>query len=351
MFVNGLSSDASLHMIKFHAMGCTMGAWVATEDHRYAVDRLNLVRVWMKLVDQILSRFNPDSELSRLNEYSILPPVVSKLLWDALEWALDAAQLTGGLIDPTIMPALLNAGYEKDFSTLKHNSHGLPGGSLPWVEICYPGTDGDCRLGTSGSGWRMIERNPIHRTVSLPPDIRLDLGGTAKGWAAARAVEMLAPLGPSLVNAGGDLAVEGFYPADNGWIIGIKAPSSHYLPETSNNLLAVLKIGSCGVATSGIDYRWWIRYGKRMHHLIDPSTYQPTSTDLLSASVIAPNAAKADLYASVVIILGLEKGMAFLEGDPELEGLLVDKNSRCWESTGFGSYVSSPVNDLHGVNG
>ncbi|MBN1264064.1 MAG: FAD:protein FMN transferase [Anaerolineales bacterium] len=297
----------------------------------------------MDLVDKTLSRFNPESELSRLNEYTVIPPVVSRLLWDALDWALTAAEITDRLYDPTVLNALLDAGYDRDFSELQQEQSGLPVLSMlpdPFMLHNEPGR------GSEVGGWRLVERDPVDRTVALPSILKLDLGGTAKGWAADRALQMLAPLGPSLVNAGGDVAVSGSYPDDTGWKIGIRVPYGYPGSDHMKGPLAVLQTGTCGIATSGIDYRWWNHKGSRNHHLIDPSTQQPAVTDLLSASVIAPDVARADLFASVVMILGMEQGAAFLEAHTDFEGLLVGMDGTCWQSSGLHSILYEPVREL-----
>ncbi len=303
-----------MHQIAFQAMGCKMGAWVLSTNTALAQERLNMVRFWMTLVDATLNRFRSESELSRVNALPAIPMRVSPLLWDTLTFALRSAQETDGLYDPTVLDALIAAGYDRDFDTLNSDETTAEEPTLARYT------------------WRDIECDPLTRMVMLPPGVRLDLGGTAKGWAAARAADLLAPLGPCLVNAGGDLAVRGSPPALQGWPIGVADPNH------ANGLLANLLVRDRGVATSGVDYRRWTRAGIEQHHIIDPHTHHPAATDLRTATVIAPDAAQADLYALVVMILGRKGGLAFLQAHPDLEGLLVDQDGRCWPTVGMASY-------------
>jgi thiamine biosynthesis lipoprotein len=307
--------EAQMHSLTFRAMGCAMGAWVLTADSDLAQERLNLVRTWMTLVDKTLTRFHPGSELMYLNVRPATPVRVSSLLWDALTVALHAAQEIEGRYDPTIFDALLAAGYDRDFDEIATVGDAPEMPELPRYT------------------WRDIARDPITRTVTLPPGLHLDLGGTAKGWAATYAAGMLASLGPCLVDAGGDLAVRGAPPGLDGWSVGVAAP------DNEDKLLAHLVVKDCGVATSGVDYRRWRRGGVEQHHIIDPRTQRPAATDLRTATVIAPDATQADLYALVVMLLGREQGLAYLQAHPGLDGLLVDNENRQWLTPGMSAYL------------
>jgi FAD:protein FMN transferase len=186
---------------------------------------------------------------------------------------------------------------------------------------------------TVPSRWRLVERDPIHHTVTLPPGLHLELGGTAKGWAAARAADMLVSLGPCLVDAGGDLAVRGGLPGTDGWPIGVADPDDDEAP------LATIIVRDRGVATSGVDYRRWISNGVVQHHIIDPRTGYPAATDLRTATVVAPDAATADLYALVVMVLGRAPGLVLLDKHADLDGVLVDQAGRRWQTSGMGRYL------------
>jgi len=308
--------EPQLHHVEFRAMGCQMGAWVLTGDAVCARERLNLVGAWMTLVDTTLSRFNPLSELSRLNAQPALPVRVSPLLWDALTVALDAARATDGLYDPTVLDGLEAAGYDRDFAVVADSD--VPAAAVP--SPCYT--------------WRDIQCDPLTRTVTLPLGLRLDLSGTAKGWAAARAADMLASLGPCLVDGGGDLAVRGALPGLDGWPIGVADP------DHPDAILAQLTVQDCGVATSGVDYRRWRRGTVEQHHIIDPRTRRPAATDLRTATVVAPDATQADLYALLVVLLGRERGYTLLAAHPDLEGLLVDCEGQRWLTPGMAPYMA-----------
>jgi thiamine biosynthesis lipoprotein len=133
----------------------------------------------------------------------------------------------------------------------------------------------------------------------------------AKGWAADLAVRRLSAHGAALIDAGGDIAVHGEWP------IGVADP---FEPDRD---LAVLRIRDRGVATSGRDLRRWMRGGAWQHHLIDPRTGLPATTDVLRVTITAPTAQEAEAAAKAVLILGRREGLKWLKRRPGLGALLV----------------------------
>src|SRR4051794_22025676 len=154
-------------------MGCQMSALVASADVAAATARLEAVERLIRSFEARLSRFQPDSELCRLNARAGHVTRVSRTTGRVLRLALRAAHATGGLFDPTIIDALEAAGYDRDFTTLA-----TQGDPVVWPES--PRAD-----------WRTIRLIPHARIARLPVGLRLDLGGIAKGWAADRAAALL----------------------------------------------------------------------------------------------------------------------------------------------------------------
>jgi thiamine biosynthesis lipoprotein len=148
--------------------------------------------------------------------------------------------------------------------------------------------------------------------------MRIDLGGIAKGYIIDRAVTFLKEKGmqSGIVEAGGDLRIWGNHPNRDKWKIGIKHP------RKPNALIGVLNTTAISVATSGDYERFFMKDGKRYHHLLNPKTGYPAS-DCISVTIVSENALLADAYATSVFILGPEKGMQFIEGKPGIEGLIL----------------------------
>jgi thiamine biosynthesis lipoprotein len=155
------------------------------------------------------------------------------------------------------------------------------------------------------------------RTICLPPGTQLDFGGVAKGWAAHQTVERLKASGPALMNAGGDIAISGPRLNDEPWLVGISNP---FEPEQD---IVTLHLHGGGVATSGKDRRRWMRGDILSHHIIDPRTGRPATTDILTATVIAPTTMEAEAAAKSVFLLGSEAGLDWLESDSALAAVLV----------------------------
>ncbi len=304
-----------MEQLAFRAMGSHMLA-ILDRDGPDAAARLAAVPVWFEAWEQALSRFRPDSELSRLNRAAGQTQPVSPVFGAVLRAALRAARRTGGLITPTLLTALEAAGYDRSFDD-------LPAGDRP-ARAPAP---------ADPQAWRGIVYAPRPRVVHVPPAVRLDFGGIAKGWAANQAAARLAAAGPALVDAGGDIAVSGPRRDRQAWPIGVADP------RAPNQDLLMLAIRRGGVATSGRDYRRWQQGGLWRHHILDPRTAQPALTDVISATVVGPTAEAAEVAAKAALILGSREGLAWIEVRPELAALLVLDNDRVVTSRRFSRYV------------
>lgn len=293
-----------MQSIAFHAMGCQMHAFLDS-DADAAATTLRAVPRWFGEWERTLSRFRSDSELSTLNRRAGEGWMnVSRTLWDVVNEAITAARLSDGLVTPGVLAALEAAGYDRDFTQ-------IAGGVSARSQASPP----------PRSDWRAIRLDPQRQAVALPPGMRLDLAGVAKGWAATRAVQRLAAHGPALVDAGGDIAVRGARADGTPWAVGIANP---FQPDEP---LDIVLLAHGGVATSGRDVRRWRQGDAERHHLIDPRTGAPATTDVLTATVIAPSLLEAEVAAKVVIILGSEAGMAWLAVRPWLAGLIVTETN------------------------
>jgi thiamine biosynthesis lipoprotein len=304
-----------LQTTTFRAMGSEITLGLISGELASAAPWLATGRALVETAEAHLSRFLPESELSRLNARAGQPVVVSPLLYQAIAAALDGARRTAGLYDPTILDALEAAGYDRSFAA-------------PLADVAPTAP-----LVAPAASWRDIQLHPAARAVTLPPGLRLDLGGVAKAWTAERVADRLAPYGPCLVDAGGDVAVRGCLPGQAGWPIGVTDPRQ---PDTD---LALLLLQDRGVATSGIDYRRWQRGGEQQHHIIDPRTRRPAATDLLTATVVAADAAEANLHALVALLLGARAGLAYLQRQRGADGLLVRQDGHLVTTAGFERYV------------
>jgi FAD:protein FMN transferase len=300
---------------QFRAMGCHMLAVIDCDDTP-AVAQLAEVPGWFEAWEQQLSRFRADSDLSRLNAAGGHSAVVPPALWEVLGVALDAARQSEGLVQPTILAALEAAGYDRSFDELAPAMAGAP-------------------LPAHASDWGALKLDGRTNTVTLPAGVRLDLGGVAKGWAADQAAHRLAEAGPALVDAGGDISVSGSMADGSPWPIAIANPFA--LDES----LGLVLLARGAVATSGRDYRRWMRGGVEQHHIIDPRSGQPAQTNILSATIVAPDGPLAEMAAKVALILGSRVGLAWLDARPTLAGLLVLEDGRILRSRRMEAYLDT----------
>ena len=265
----------------FPALGTTASV-VVTESHRIG-DAEALLHAELDAIDAACSRFRPDSEISRLHESAGSEVTVSPLLADALAAALRAGRLTGGLVDPTVGTAVRDLGYDRDYDAIDRDD-----------PIAVP-------LPRPAPGWWRVALDQVNRTVLLPRTVRLDLGATAKAFAADRAaVRIAAQIGGGvLVNLGGDVRVAGPAPGD-GWRIGI-ADDHRALDEEPR---ATVTIRSGGLATSSTTCRTWRRAGRSMHHIVDPRTGDLPEPAWRTATVAAASCVDANTASTAAIVLG-----------------------------------------------
>jgi thiamine biosynthesis lipoprotein len=251
-------------------------------------------------LEHVFSRFRPDSELSRLN--AARRAIVSRELFDVVEAALVARELTGGRFDPTVHNALVAAGYDRTFDAV-----GSAAAAQPPASCC-------------GAVWTDAEA----RHVELAAGVRLDLGGIAKGYIVDRLCDLIEPCGPCLVNAGGDLAVRGLH-AGEPWPVAVELAGGSM----------VVTVAEGALATSGVDRRRWIQGGAEQHHLIDPRTSRPAETDLLRVTVAAATAIEAEVWAKALLLAG-ETAAAAEAAALELPCVLVTADGRVRLEGGLG---------------
>ena len=282
-------------------MGTTISMLLPTDGAEAGVQiARDLFAEW----EQVLSRFIPESELSRLNEQAGTPVAVSDLLYTVLATALTAAQASAGVYDPALLDQLVKIGYDRTFDAI----------AAVDFDPIIPGEP--------GGRWRGIKVNPIYREVTLPAGVKLDFGGIAKGMAVDAALERLRQSGisPAMINAGGDLAVTGLPPSEDTWLIAVPGQERYWS----------LPLHHGAVATSGIAHRHWRQGNTLRHHLLDPRTGLPAQSDLWSVTVVADRCEQAEVAAKVAFILGPRSGADFLRKH-RIAGLLIHENG-AWET-------------------
>ena len=258
----------------------------ATDDGSDSAAR---VRDLIETFDRELSRFKPASQLSALNASSEAEVSVSPLLLNLVESALWAARSSNGLIDPTVIDQLESIGYAETLS-------GATPASLEHALESAPARRAARAADTPA--WKSISSNRDALTVTRRPGVRIDSGGVGKGLAADSAAVLLADRSRFCVSAGGDLRIGGPDSMINPYPVTIEDPFG-------GEPLTTIKVGSGGLATSGLGSRIWQREdGSYAHHLIDPSTGESAWTGLVQVTALAPTALEAETLSKRVLLGG-----------------------------------------------
>jgi thiamine biosynthesis lipoprotein ApbE len=245
-----------------------------------------LVERELAAIDRACSRFREDSDLARVNDAGGRAVRVDALLIEALRVAMRAAELTDGDVDPTLGAALELAGYDRDWRLLAEPRDDIA--ARPLIVRAHV-----------RSGWQTIELDTEHRTVRVPSGIRLDLGATAKAWAADRAAQAVAYAtgAGTLVSLGGDMATCG-EPPTGGWRVRVTDDHRSDLSAPGQTVSIV----SGGLATSSTAVRRWRHQGHTRHHIIDPATQAPVADTWRTASVAAADCVDANIASTAALV-------------------------------------------------
>jgi thiamine biosynthesis lipoprotein len=259
---------------QFPAMGTQVEVWSDEDD-------FEPVRAWFEQVEQVCSRFRPESEVSRLNRDPAPVRAVDGILEAVIQAGSRALELSGGLVDIGVGSAVKAWGYDRSFETV---------------------TDLASAPETSGLGAWRLDGARLHRSRG----VSLDLGGVAKGWASDRAVERETA---AVVSAGGDL--RSAHPDTVASVV-----------DPSGDVVARVHVGRGALATSSTARRRWRVGDTEVSHLIDPRTMEPVDSPVISATVLADTAVDAETGAKSVLLLGVD-GLAWAAEQSWIDAALV----------------------------
>ena len=275
----------------------------------------------LRELEALWSRFLPDSDVTRANRAAGSPVQVHDDTLAIVRRAIDGWQQTTGRFDITTLPALLEAGYTR--STVDD-------ALAPTVP------------GSRGGACGLLQLDYSNRTLTVPAGSAIDLGGIGKGFAADIVAEELVEAGAvgALVNMGGDIAVQGRPGNDPVWFLGIDDPMHDPAPGDALRHIAIFRLETGGVATSGTTIRRWTRPdGTAAHHVIDPATSAPSNSSVLTATVIASDAATAEVFATSAMMLSGTAAVAMLDG-LGLAGLVITDDGHVRRTATLKDYES-----------
>ena len=272
-------------------------------------------------LDRMMTDYDPESELMRLCRQPINTPVrLSEDLFAVLDDSLKIAKASDGAFDPTIGPVI------RQWRRARRQE------ILPTLE--------QIQRAQKSVGWQKLVLNPTNQTVTLlAPDMQLDLGGIAKGYAADKALAELKAHGVSkaLVAASGDIAAGDAPPGEKGWRVSIGTPYS------GSALLKKFLLSNAAVSTSGDAEQFVVVGGKRYSHIVNPHTGIGL-TNHLQVSVIGLNATATDALATTLCVLGAERGFALVNAQSQTAAIIL-----CHENGILEMKTSRPKMNLPGV--
>ncbi|MBF0623037.1 MAG: FAD:protein FMN transferase [Magnetococcales bacterium] len=279
-------------------------------------------------VDAALSRHQPKSEVSHINTLARgeFHPISDELA-ELMAQALAITDQSENTFDAGLLPLITLWGFSQE-----------PPPTLPPQadEIAF-------WLKQRPTPGIILQKKPKadaigHEIKLVNLAVGLDLGGIAKGYAIDRATETLQAEGiqNALINAGGDLRVLGSKGA-RPWKIGIQHPRSPSRVIAVSNL-----VGPRAMVTSGDYERVFFHQDIRYHHILDPSTGEPSRSDVISVSVQADNATLADALSTTLFVMGLEKGLALLEHYENVDALFIHEDASYYQTKGFKAQWMGP---------
>jgi thiamine biosynthesis lipoprotein len=252
-------------------------------------------------LDDIMSDYQADSELMRLCEQPVgIPVSVSADLFTVMHKAEKVSELSDGAFDITVGP------YVR-FWRFARKKKVLP-------------TRAEIATAAKSVGYKKLRLDPHKSTVTLlAPNMRLDLGGIGKGYAADQAMRVLKGRGidRALVAASGDIAIGDPPPGQRGWKVGISG-----MTTATNEPPRTLSLHNCGISTSGDTEQSVEIGGVRYSHIVDPSTGLGL-TQRIQATIIGPDATTTDGLDTTVSILGIKRGLALVDSLPGVSALIV----------------------------
>ena len=260
-------------------------------------------------IDDGMSTYKADSEISRVNAHAAEGPVpIGAELFSLVERSLELSVASHGAFDITYD----SVGYLYDFRAHKRPTE---------AEI-------NERLGAVDYRHVVLDRER-HAISFTQPGVRINLGGIAKGYVVQHAAEMLRARGVehALLNAGGDTRVIGDRRGQP-WIVGIRHP------RIADQVVTRLPLVDEAISTAGDYERFFEENGQRYHHIINPSTGQPTQ-GILTVTVIGPDGTLTDGLDTAIFVLGAEEGLKLIESYPEYETIIVDAAGKISYSRGL----------------
>ncbi len=300
--------------MKYQSLSYTMGTIITQKINSLNLEAKKITGEALEIInrlDKMMSFFEVNSQLSQINQQSgKLWISVDSELFFLIKEAKKHARLTGGVFDITV--ASLVELWQKYGKLKKIPSQSLIEDTLKKVN--YKNILIDEERG-------MVK---LHRNGQ-----KIDLGGIAKGYAANRIIQYYQQKGlrSAMINLGGNVALLGGRDDEKPWQIGIQNPL-----QKRGQCLAIISVSNTAVVTSGDYERFFLENNRIYHHILNPLTGYPASSGLRSVTIIHPDAMLADVLATTLFILGLEKGVKLIKRFSDIEVIIISEDRKIYLS-------------------
>lgn len=290
-------------------MGTEISVQLWHEEEDQGAAAVEAVFAEMRRIDRLMSTYVEDSLMSEINRDAAGRPVAAgDELFDLIVRSLDISVLTRGAFDITYD----SVGRHYDFRERERPDAETIRATLPAVD------------------YRLIELDDSDRSIRfLEPDVRINLGGIAKGYAVERGARILRDLGVrhATVTAGGDTRLLGDRRGQP-WVVGVRDP------RKEGKMVVRIPLEDEAISTSGDYERYFDEDGQRWHHIIQPATGTPAN-GVHSVTIVGPDAVMTDALSTSVFVLGVDQGLRLIATLPDYEGIVIDADGRLFYSDGL----------------
>lgn len=293
-------------------MGSKFDISIVDKDARSADENIDKVVNEITRIENLISEWKPDSQISEVNKNAGIKPVkVDREVFDLTKKALEFSKMSNGAFDISIIA--MDKIWKFDGT------------------MTQKPTEDAIKKSIQNVGYQNIILDSINSTIFLKlPNMKIGFGATGKGYAADKGKELMLKNGieNGIVNASGDMTVWGNQPLDKPWKIGITNP---FKPD---KVLKIITLHNEAVVTSGSYEKFVLLDGQRYSHIINPTTGYPAQ-GLISVTIIGPNAEKANAFSTSIMVLGKDKGLDLIKKYPEYQYLLITDKGKIIKSKNF----------------
>ncbi|MBB6214890.1 thiamine biosynthesis lipoprotein [Anaerosolibacter carboniphilus] len=312
-FQVGCKSEEKMVSDSTYMLGTYLQLSVWTSNEAKGMDIIKTAFERIKEIEDKMSANIDESEIGQINQNAGRDYVeVSEETSELIKKAVHYAQVTDGAFDPAIgkLVKLWGIGTENE--------------RIP--------SEDEIRDALSFVDYRKIEFQGENKVKLSEPEMRIDLGGIAKGYAADEVTKIMREKGikHAIINLGGNVVTLGKKTDGSSWKIGIQDPF-----EPTGTHMGIIEAHDQTVVTSGNYERYFIQDDKRYHHIIDPKSGYPAENGIVSASIITNSSTDADGLSTSVYVLGLDKGMKLIESLDGVECIIITEDKKVYLSSGL----------------